>query len=376
MIVHVITGLKRGGAENALYRLLSREPHPERVHVVSLTDSGVFGERLQALGIGVTCLALHPRRPSPFKCWQLVRLLRQWRPQLVQTWMYHADLVGGLAARMAGVPVCWGIRHSDLSAQHNKASTRLVARLCAALSGWIPARIVSCSWRAMEVHRALGYAAPFAVVPNGLDVSAWMPRPELRALLRDQLGLPEHAFVFAHAGRDDPQKDHPGLAVAFSRLHAIRPQARLLLCGAGLAAGDAHFGALPFTDEARDSVQPLGPRDDLPQLWQAADAFVLSSVGEAFPNVVAEAMACGLPCVVTDVGDAAEIVGETGWVVPPADPEALASAMREVLDMAPPNRRRLGVVARERIEALFTLERMAEGFRSAWAEALARARAS
>lgn len=370
MIVHIITGLSRGGAENALYRLISQEDDPERVRVVSLTDDGIFGERLRALGIDVTCLRLHSRLPSPIKFLRLVCLLRRWRPQLVQTWMYHADLVGGLAGLAAGIPVCWGVRHSNVSPQHNKAARRFVIRICALASRWVPSRIISCSQRAVEVHRALGYAAPFAVVPNGLDVSAWCPRPELRVATRAQLGVPEGGFLFAHAGRADPQKDHPALARAFNQVQAECPHAWLLLCGTGLERGEPYFEALPFTAGARQQVLALGPRDDLPELWQSADTFVLSSLGEAFPNVVAEAMACGLPCIVTDVGDAAEIVEDTGIVVPPRDVHSLEQAMLNMLHMPTIDRQRLGRTARARIQARFTLEKMANGFRRVWREVL------
>ena len=366
MIVHVITGLGRGGAESALFRLLSATPDRARCKVVSLGDGGLFGPRLEQLGVEVVPLGMHPRVPSPLALLRLVRLLQRWRPQLVQTWMYHADLLGGLAARCAGVPVCWGIRQSDLSPLVNKASTRVIARLCAMLSRRVPARIVSCSQRAADVHRAIGYAAPFVVVPNGLDVGDWQPRPELREPLRRELGLDTADFVFAHAGRADPQKDHANLARAFSLLPAGPARPRLLLCGKGLGPSDAYQLALPFSAEARSAVLPLGERDDLPRLWQAADAFILSSSGEAFPNVLAEAMACGLPCVTTDAGDAGEIVGDTGLVVPAGDAAALARAMQSLRLLAPDERQALGRAARRRIETRYTLERMAAGFRDVW----------
>lgn len=372
MIVHIITGLNRGGAEHALYRLVSQESDPSRVRVVSLTDGGIFQERLEALGIQVACLHMRAGLPSPLKWWRLVRLLKAWQPRLVQTWMYHADLLGGLAARAARLPVCWGVRHSDLSPAGNKATTLWVARLCARISRWVPVRAISCSSRAVEIHRALGYAVPFDVVPNGLDVTSWVPRADQRGPVRMELALPAQAFVFAHAGRNDPQKDHATLARAFSRVHAVEPLARLLMCGEGLLPGHAHFEALPFTPSARSGVLALGPRDDLPQLWPAADAFVLSSsYGEAFPNVVAEAMACGLPAVVTDVGDAAEIVGETGKVVPPRNEQALAQAMMELMRMPDDERQRLGAAARERVQTRFTLARMSAGFQRVWDEVLA-----
>lgn len=364
--MHIITGLSRGGAESAMVRLLSREKSPGDVCVVSLTDGGVFQERLESLGIHVTTLGMRPGLPSPIKWWRLVRLLRQRRPQLVQTWMYHADLLGGLAAAAVGAPVCWGIRHSDLSRQGNKASTLLVARVCAWLSRTVPARAISCSVRAVEVHRSIGYAVQFEVVPNGLSFDTWRLSPELRTEVRTELSFLDSEFVFAHAGRGHVLKDHPNLALAFNRLHSSNPNVRLLLCGAGLGAGESYFADMPFTAEARKAVVALGARDDLARLWQAADAFVLSSRGEAFPNVVAEAMACGLPCVVTDVGDAAEIVGDTGVVVPPSDSEALSNAMLNLCSMKPTARLALGAAARLRVLERFTLERMAAGFRRVW----------
>ena len=371
MIVHVITGLGRGGAESALFRLLSIEPNPGRVRVVSLGDDGVFGARLRKAGIEVTCLGVSPRFPSPFKFFRLVRLLREWKPRVAQTWMYHADLFGGLAARLAGIPVCWGLRQSELSARLNTTSTRVAARLCAALSRSLPARVVSCSQLAVESHRAFGYTARFVVIPNGLDVAAWNPEPEQRAAMRRQLNLREDEFVFAHAARAHPQKDHANLARAFSQLHARAGSARLLLCGAGLAESDAYQQALPFSPTARAGLMALGERDDLAQLWQAADAFVLSSSGEAFPNVVVEAMACRLPCVVTDVGDAREIVGDTGLVVPAGDSQALAEAMHAVMKLPARERMALGEAARERVATRYTLERMAAGFRQVWDEVIA-----
>ena len=374
MIVHIITGLQRGGAEHALFRLLMQEPDPSCVRVVSLIDGGIFQARLEERGIQVECLGMRPGFPSPVKWMRMARLLRAWRPSLVQTWMYHADLLGGLAAAVSGIPVCWGVRHSDLSRKGNKVSTLMVARACGWISRWVPSCAVSCSRRALEAHRKVGYVVPFEVVPNGFDTSMWMPQPELRNVVRSELKIEATEFVFAHAGRNHPQKDHPNLARAFNRLHGVRPNVRLLLCGAGFDQGGGYLSELPWDAAARAAVIPLGPRDDLQRVWQAADAFVLSSRGEGFPNVVAEAMACGLPSVVTDVGDAAEIVGDTGKVVPPSDPEALFAAMLELCNLSDGDRRRLGSAARQRVLDCFTLERMAAGFQRVWGDVIAKER--
>jgi glycosyltransferase involved in cell wall biosynthesis len=189
-------------------------------------------------------------------------------------------------------------------------------------------------------------------------------------MVRAELGISDQMFVFAHASRCDPQKDHVSLAKAFSRVHAACNDARLIVCGDGLASGNPYFEGLPFSATARAAVIALGPRDDLSRLWQAADAFVLSSVGEGFPNVLVEAMACGLPCVTTDVGDAAEIVSHTGKVVPPQDSEALVRAMQAILEMPYEERVRLGAAARARVQERFTVERMAAGFRRVWSEVI------
>ncbi len=371
MIVHIITGLNLGGAENALFRLVTHEPDPSKVWVISFLDEGVFGKRLREKGIGLTCLRLHRRFISPTKVWALIKILRELKPTMVQTWMYHADLLGGLAAFFIGVPVCWGIRHSNFSPQHNSLTTRLVARLCAILSKWVPAKIIFNNERAVALHRAIGYMAEPVVVHNGLDIFQWRPRPELRNEVRERLGIPLDAFLFAHAGRGHAQKDHRSLAIAFNQVLKQQPKAWLLLCGGHLSSGNRYFEDLPFSSEARLRVLGLGPRDDLFELWPAADVFVLSSAfGEGFPNVVAEAMACGLPSITTDVGDAAIIVGETGIIVPPSDPRKLASAMVATTRWSHAEYKSRAKFARERIEKSYSLDHMARGFRHVWDEVL------
>lgn len=375
-VTHVITGLGRGGAEGALFRLCEASGH-DQVSVISLTDGGLYGPRLATLGISVDAVEMRSALFVLPAFFRLRRILKRLKPDIVQTWMYHADLLGGLAAVSMRVPVCWGIRHSDLSPVGNKRLTLWVVHLCAWLSRLIPKRVIACSNRAAEMHLARGYKAAFDVVYNGFDVTKWTFTEESREQVRKALGIPLEAFVFAHAGRADPQKDHANLARAFSFLVSKGRDVRLLLCGAGLEPGNEYFESLPFTDDARKVVIALGARDDLPRLWRAGDSFVLaSSFGEAFPNVVAEAMASGMPCVVTDVGDAADIVGSTGYVVPPSDPAALSSAMASLRDMTVAERLDLGAEAKRRIENCFTLGRMVGGFRKVWSEVIEQRRSS
>ena len=371
MIVHVITGLAQGGAEAALFRLLAASGDPEKFHVISLSDEGVYGSRLRVLGVAVTCLRMRPGQASPLAFVRLIRLLRELHPEVVQTWMYHADLIAGIGARAAGIPVCWGIRHSNLSPEANKRGTLRIAKLCAWLSGRIPSRIVSCSHRAAALHQAFGYAPKFVIVPNGLDLSAFFPDARVGAKKRADLSILQSERVIGHVGRFDAQKDYPTLLSACAKLRELRPGFRFLLCGKDLEPNNPALNTLIKKYMLDDTVIMLGPRNDIAELMRSMDIFVLSSLGEAFPNVVTEAMASGVPCVVTDVGDAAEIVGDTGWVVPPRDPQALALAMAEALSETPEQRAVRGQAARKRIEEKYDIARMVTAYRQVWNDVVA-----
>lgn len=370
-VCHLIVGLGGGGAEGALLRLCEHAPTSTRMTVVSLTDEGLHGQRLRNAGAEVIALGMKSALSLPGVLWRLVRLFHSRKPDLVQTWMYHADLLGGLTGRSTGIPVCWGIRSSDFG-ETSSSRTKLIARICALFSRALAAHAVSCGEHAAIRHRALGYRVPVSVVPNGYEFDRWATAAHTR-YSRSDFGLCEGDIVIAHAARADPQKDHRGLALAFNQVHARDSRVRLLLCGRGLEVGTLEFEALPFSNGARSAVRALGTRDDLPQLWGLADFFVLSSITEGFPNVVAEAMASGLPAVVTDAGDAALIVGDTGVVVPPSNPTALAVAMLEMAAMPAPARRALGITAAQRVRENYSVQRMVHGFHSVWREILDKA---
>lgn len=368
-VVHVITGLRQGGAETALFRLLGAQQDRARFHVISLMDSGVFGERLAAIGVRVSTLGLKTGLGAPLALYRLVRLLRALKPDVVQTWMYHADLLGGLAARVLGVPVCWGLRHSNLDTRYNKAGRLAVVRACAALSRFVPATIVSCSRRAAENHLRFGFADKFEIIPNGIDVSEVRPRKGVRDMIRRELEVADRDLIVGHISRDDPQKDHKTLLNVFSRVAAVEPRAKLLLAGRGLEWGHPYLEGLIGGSSLRPRIIALGPRSDVPRLMLAMDLFLLTSVGEGFPNVVAEAMACGVRCVLTDVGDAKELVGRAGWVRPAEDAEGLASDVLSALWEAPRDRQARESALRERIVSNYSISAMVERFDDVWLRA-------
>ncbi len=368
MILHIITGLSDGGAEAVLYRLCTHDD-PSRHHVVSMMDGGKYGPILQEAGVRVTCLDMPRGWISLSGLWQLHRLIRQHRPDAVQTWMYHGDLVGGVVGRLAGCRnVFWNIRHTELIPGTGR-STRLVAKIDAILSPLVPTGIVACAERARTVHIEMGYdPRKFTVIPNGYDVTRFHPDAEARAALRQEFGVSPDTILIGLVGRWNVEKDHPNLLAAFSRLAGKRKNIALLLVGAGCAPDNAELTAQVERHGLRARVVLAGQRSDIPGVMNALDLHVLSSSSEAFPNVVAEAMACGIPCVVTDVGDAALIVGETGWVVPPADATSLAGAIDRALDVRenPEQWRTIQSAARQRVVETFSLERMIKAYHELW----------
>jgi glycosyltransferase involved in cell wall biosynthesis len=358
-ILHIIVDLDPGGAEVMLHRLLTRTDRARfEPRVLSLTTEGAVAAQIRTLGVPVYSLGMKRGAANPVALLRLIRFLRSDRPHLIQTWMYHADLLGGLAARFAGnMPVVWGIHHTNLESESNKRSTLYLARLNAFLSRFLPHRIVCCSHATRDAHVRAGYTeSKMEVIPNGFDLSELRPDSTARIEVRRALGVAEDALLVGLVARFHPQKNHATFLKAASLLRERLPDVHFLLCGDGIT--ETNDTLMGWIREAglMMGTHLLGVRSDVPRLLAALDAAVLSSVGEAFPLVLGEAMACGTPCVTTDVGDAARIVGDTGEVVPPRDPAALAAAIERILRRSPAQRQELGASARRRIEENYSLE--------------------
>lgn len=369
----IITGLSTGGAETMLLKLLQNlDRRCFAPYVISLTTKGEIGPRIEELGISVHALGMQPGRPSVVGVMRLVKLLRESRPDIVHTWMYHADLLGGLAARLTGIrSVAWGIRHSNLSLDHNKRSTLCVVRTCARVSGWLPRRILTCSERAAAVHAAAGYCAgKFVLIPNGFDLQRFLPDPEARVSIRNELRLQSDAPLIGLIARDNPQKNHIGFVEAATQVHRIFPEVHFVLAGTGIDRENWQLSHAIERAGLKDRFCLLGRREDIPRLMAALDVLASSSHGEAFPNVLGEAMACAVPCVVTDVGDSAEIVGDTGRVVPAGDMAGLGRHLVELLRLPAEQRQAMGMRARDRIRTRFEIRAVAQRYEDCYLQLL------
>lgn len=366
-IMHIITGLEVGGAETMLLRLLERiDPNRYSSEVVSLTTRGPIGERIAALGIPVHALGMRPNRPGFMAVARMVRLIRRLRPDVVQTWMYHSNLVGGIAARLAGnIPVVWGLHHFSIGRHQNKFSSWVVIRAGAPLSRIVPTTIVCCAEATRTVHGAIGYRADrLEVIPNGFDLNHFRPAPEARRRLRQELGLGADTPLVGIVASFSPIKDHATFVAAMGRVARRFPDAHVVLCGLGLSDDNAGIAAMVERAGIRDRAHLLGRRSDMDVIHAGLDIEVSSSRGEAMPLVIGEAMASGVPCVVTDVGDSARLVGTTGRVVPAGDAEALAGAVCSMLGLVPSALADLGGAARRRITEHFELTSTVQQYES------------
>ena len=320
-----------------------------------------MGDKIEALGVPVLAVDMQPGRFSISGYRRLVHILREHRSDVVQTWMYHANLIGGLAARQAEVPrIVWGLHHTTLDPRRDKRHTIWAARLGGFLSGRVPDRVICCSQATCDTHCQIGYRADrMIVIPNGYDLATFKPDHGARARLHEELGLDQSVKVIGMAARFHPQKDHENFLDAAAITMKSREDIQFLLCGGEIDMGNATLMAWISERGLEGRVHLLGVRHDMPSVYAGLDVATLSSShGEAFPNVVSESMSCGIPTIVTDVGDAVHIVGDAGWVVSPSDSEALAGAWLEALALSPEEREKLGLKTRTRIRERFSIQSM------------------
>lgn len=367
IVAHIITGLNDGGAEAALFRLCTAD-HETRHLVVSLMGPGKYGPLLEQAGVPVLSLDMPQGKIRLAALWRLRKFLVDTRPDAVQTWMYHADFLGGIVARTAGIRnLCWGIHNTTLTRGESASTTILISRLCAILSRFVPRAIICCAKKSAEVHADLGYRASIMqIVNNGYDLSHFCPDDRAGQAVRSELGLDGETLI-GFVARFDSQKDHRNLFRALRVLKSRGQTASCLLVGTGMDNSNDALAAMVDEFGLSGQLLLLGRRDDVPAIMNALDLHILASLAEAFPNVLAEAMACGTPCVSTDVGDAAIILGDTGWIVPPGDIEAMAHAIgRALAELGSSTWQRRQQNARRRIESRFSIEQMVEGYRAVW----------
>lgn len=363
-VLHVITALNVGGAETMLAKLLEWESGGASgiAHeVLSLMRPGPMAARVERTGTPLATLGMVRRVPFPSHLLRLRRAVRAARPDLLMGWMYHGQLAATAAAAMAEgrPPVIWTVRHSLDTIRQEKRMTRLILR-CGALLSRTPRAIIFNSKTSAAHYRAIGFANPRSVViPNGFDCDLFRPDPQAGDRLRRLFGIARHAALVGMVARDHPMKDPATLVEAVRRAREAGADIHLLIAGMGMDAPSPPLAAA-LAGLPSDRLTLLGHQSDMPGLLPGLDILVLPSAwGEGFPNIVGEAMASGVPCIATDVGDSGWVIGDTGFTVAPRDPAAMAQALLSLVRMGAEARAGLGAAARARVEKHFPLSKVA-----------------
>ncbi len=371
--MHIITDLDIGGAEMMLYKLLSYLDKEKFTNlVVSLGPVGPLENHIKSLG--VTVYNLNMGRGIVFLrgLFLLAKLVLSWKPEIIQTWLYHADLLGLLVGKLSGVHrIVWNVRCSEVDFRYYALTTRWISYLLSRLSH-LPDAVVVNSGAGKKFHLQKGYHPKrWEVIPNGFDVQRYRPSLEARTRWRRAFGMEGSDRIIGMAARYDPMKDHANFFAAAARLSAICGHVRFVLVGKGMDEGNSDIKKLIQDNGLAGLVYLLGERSDMHGIFPSFDIGTLtSSFGEGFSNVLGEAMACGVPCVATDVGDASYIVDNTGAIVPSGNPGALARAWYELLSILPEQLSKLGLKARKRIEDNFSISKVANQYEQLYCDLL------
>jgi len=371
-ILHIITDTDIGGAERMLEKLLHYTDRSRfEPEVFSLLPIQSVGKSIQDLGIPVATADMGTGLPSLSQIIKVYKWVKERKPAVVQTWMYHADLIGGIAARLAGVPVIWGIHQSNLDPSVNSRNTLLSARIARRISHWLPYSIVCCSDASSKAHTAYGYEREkMHVIHNGFEIPA--SSPSVGRALRDELEIDHNAFVIGMVARYDRQKDHSTFIHAARLLFRSHRDVIFLLCGEDVEWKNSELKALIEREDDEGfpgAFHLIGRRSDMEEVYAAMDILGTSSVGEGLPMVVGEAMARSIPCVVTDVGDSAYVVGNTGIVVPPSSPEKLSLAWESMYELNKDELAEKGKAALNRIEEVLHIRKTSEKYHALYVQA-------
>jgi len=365
-ILYIISGLSTGGAEVMLYKLLSVIDRDvfEPV-VISLTDYGSLGNNIKNLNIPVYKMEMKAGFPDPFKVWRFIKLIRKINPELIQGWMYHGNLAALLAKWVLSnhVPLLWNIRHTPDNLKKEKRTTARVIRLGARLSAQSD-RIIYNSKVSAQKHESMGYDNKNkSIIPNGFNCEQFKPFNNAKSKLRHSLGLKKDTLLIGLVARYHIMKDHITFLHSAGKLNKTYPEIHFVLVGQDVDKNN-HFLIKLIEDlKITKNVHLLGKRMDVDEITAGLDiACSSSSWGESFSNAIGEAMACGIPCIVTDVGCSARMVGETGVVVKPGDRKAFTDAMIRLMKMSSEERQGLGKLARNRIIKHFSLNLVAKQY--------------
>lgn len=364
-VLHIISGLVTGGAEMMLYKLLANSNSNASSAILCLggKQNTIIEKDLEQLGIKIYYLGIKSKVMS-FKAFpQLKNIIDNFKPTTIQGWMYHGNIVALMSQLLTSkVKVIWSVRHSLHDLKNDKWMMQCTIKLNVWLSS-MPDVIIFNSKSSVVQHEDYGFSkAKTLVIPNGFDLQDFTPNQEVKAKVRKELGIREGDLVIGCVARFHPTKGHALFLKAASLLIEKYSHVVFVLVGKGMDCDNLDMVNMISELGLSEKVILLGERSDVVSLTMAFDIATSASLSEAFSNTIGEAMAAQVPCVVTDVGDSAWIVGDFGRVVPPENPEALSNAWQKLLALTDLERLTLGKQARRRIEAHFSIQHIVKKY--------------
>lgn len=355
-ILYVVTSLDRGGAENSLKAIASCLNASNEIYIFCLTKEGVVSNEMKAMGLDIFCLNML----NVFSLLSTIKILKnkikEINPDIVHTWLYHADLIGGIASRLAGINnVVWCVRTTKL--KQGAYSTVLVRTVLSVFSYFIPKKIVCVAESSLKFHRKLGYAGnKLLVIGNGFLVPSLVVEPKNNMNFLAELNINPYDIIIGSVGRFSSDKGQDLFVKAAGLLLKKNGNLKFMIVGRGNHSGNQELVELIESTGFPSNFILLGEQSNVGELYSVMDVFCLHSRTEGFPNVLGEAMMYQKPCVVTRAGDAEHILGGTGVVVDGFEPEDIANALSTMLDYSDDQRIALGCEARARIINEFSFD--------------------
>lgn len=370
-LCHIISSMSHGGAQQVLARII-RADKTVNHEIISLLNLGRYGNELANEGYNVLSLNMSKFSLNLFKIFSLYKVIQKKNYSLIQTWMYHADLIGGILGIFLKKKVFWNIRNSNLDSEWSSYLTILIQKICSLISKKVPFKIISCSERAKSIHSDIGYdESKFKVIDNGFNLTDIKSDSNLRKKFRNKFNISENEFLFGMVARWDPQKDFNNLINSIELFYSKNTNcnARFFLAGPNIENNNLKLTKL-IKPSIQEKIILLGNLNNVTVFMNGIDCHILSSAGnEGFPNVIGEAMACGLPCISTNVGDVSKLIFDSNWIVPTKSPNELSDKMCEIYNIFQQNFnefKKIKLHNREHIAKNFDISKTIKLYHECW----------